>query len=61
MTKCDYTLYSYKRDLRFRAGERAVMTRVMTDMTGDDMAILAKSLAQPGYRYEYFSADLPSN
>ena len=54
MTKCDYTLYSYKIDRRYKTGERLVMTRVMADMTADDMATIVRGLAQPGYRYEYF-------
>jgi hypothetical protein len=56
MTRQDFTLYSYKTDRRTKTGERLVMTRVMDDMTEDQMAAVVKGLAQPGYRYEYFPA-----
>lgn len=56
MEKQDYTLFSYKADKRTKSGERLVMTRVMDNMTADQMAAVVKGLAQVGYRYEYFPA-----
>ena len=55
-SKQDYTLRSYKADKRTKSGERLVMTRVMDNMTEDQMAAVVKGLAQPGYRYEYNAA-----
>jgi hypothetical protein len=55
MTKCDYTLYVYKTDRRYKAGERLVSTTVWRDRSEAEMKRLTSSLdIEPDHRYEYF-------
>lgn len=58
MTKQDYTMYIYKRDLRCKAGERLVSTTVWEDRTAQSMrreglAIADLYPAKQGWRFEY--------
>ena len=59
--KQDYTMYIYKRDGRYKGGERRVRTQVCTDQTDAGMQLLVDQLlalypAQSIYRYEWFPA-----
>jgi hypothetical protein len=53
MTKQNFTLYTYRTDKRCKTGTRLLATRVVTDMTEDQMELLVKALSLPGYQYEY--------
>jgi hypothetical protein len=52
-----YTLYMYKQDRRTKSGERAVLTRVFTDQTDDQMQSMVTGLyakfSFTQYRIEY--------
>jgi hypothetical protein len=52
-----YTLYMYKQDRRTKSGERAVLTRVFTDQTENDMQRMVRGLyakfSSLQYRIEY--------
>ena len=54
-----YTLYMYKQDRRTKSGERAVLTRVFTDQTENDMQRMVRGLyakfSSLQYRIEYHS------
>ena len=62
MTRQDYTLYVYKTDRRYKSDERAVMTKVIPNITEELMAKTVAILAEfdgpyptwKGYRMEYF-------
>ena len=58
-TKCDYTLYIYKRDRRYRSGERPISTTIWQDRTEESMRQETINLGDLypstlGYRFEYF-------
>lgn len=62
MTKCDYTLYIYKTDKRFKSGERPVSTTVWRDRTEAVMEAEIVNLRgmYPSalYRIEYFPTQI---
>lgn len=62
MTKCDYTLYIYKTDRRFKSGERPVSTTVWRDRTEAVMEAEIVNLRgmYPSalYRIEYFPTQI---
>ena len=62
MTKCDYTLYIYKTDRRFKSGERLVSTTVWRDRTESSMKAETVNLLDmyPStlYRIEYFPTQI---
>lgn len=56
-TKCDYTIYIYKSDNRFKRGERLVSTTVWRDRTDDSIKRECNELynmypATKGWRFE---------
>jgi hypothetical protein len=60
MEKQDFTLYTYKADKRKKSGERLVSTRVLTNVTEKDMAVIVSAsttmLESEGYRFEFAPA-----
>jgi hypothetical protein len=62
MTKCDYTLYIYKADRRYRSGERPVSTTVWRDRTESSMNAEIVNLRgmypSTVYRIEYFPTQI---
>ena len=63
MTKCDYTLYIYKTDKRYKAGERPVSTTIWRDRTEESMRQETINLGDTypsaqGYRFEYFPTQI---
>ena len=62
MTKCDYTLYIYKTDRRFKSGERPVSTTIWRDRTEESMRQetinLGDTYPSALYRIEYFPTQI---
>lgn len=55
MTKQNFTLYTYRADKRCKTGVRLLATRVVTDVTEDQMDQMVTVMSLPGYQYEYVS------
>lgn len=55
--KQNYTVYIYKRDRRYKSGERVVLTRVSANQTENDMQRMVRGLyakfSSLQYRIEY--------
>jgi hypothetical protein len=56
--KQNWTMYTYKADKRYKEGKRLLFTRVLTDMTEQDMKSIVSASAflhrSKGYTFEYF-------